>query len=90
MTKKEIEAFLQEIGSVCARHRIGCFVGLWFGSKGHNEMGISANHDVTDTEMRLLSECLKEFLTHHLGSVPTAKKLGSYRGTTTGQDGEHN
>lgn len=90
MTKQQIEAFLRDIGGVCARHHIGCFVGLWFSGKGHDEMGISANHDITDTQMRQLSEFLTGFLSYFQDSIHKGKTLGTTRDTTTGQDGESN
>jgi hypothetical protein len=90
MTQQEIAAFLQEIGGVCARHKMGCFVGLWFAGKGHDEMGISANHDITDSQMKRLSEFLTQFLTDFQDSIYKGKELHRHRGTTTGQDGENN
>jgi hypothetical protein len=90
MTKQEIAAFLQEIGGVCARHKIGCLVGLWFSGAGHEEMGISANHDIADSEMKRLSEFLTQFLSDFQDSVYKGKSLDRHRGSTTGQDGEHN
>jgi len=90
MTKQEIEAFLLEIGGVCARHNMGCFVGLWFSGKGHEEIGISSNHDIADTQMKQLSEYLTEFLNDFQNSIYRGEDLGTYRSSTTGQDGEHN
>jgi hypothetical protein len=90
MTNQQIESFLMEIGGVCARHRIGCFVGLWFGGPGSDAMGISANHDITDIEMKLLSQHLTQFLTDYQHSIFKGKQLGTIRGTTTGAEGEQN
>jgi len=76
MTDDQIRTFYRDIAEVCAKHKMGCMVGMWYSGKGHEEHGIIECSDITDTQMRQFAVLLHGVMDAWKEGIKPTPKLG--------------
>jgi hypothetical protein len=77
MTKKQKEAFHQDIADLMAKYGVAGFVGMWFDGPGSEDMGFLKGYPMGDTVMKVCIEGITEKLKQFSDGLTKREPQGS-------------